>query len=85
MGPFLESKYSSRLKDVEEDDDDDDDVVEATCNNVDFVEVVVAANLAGVNAETTHTGKVVEDEVIAAQRTAALMMREERVIVIIVW
>lgn len=70
MGPFLESKYSSRLKDVE-DDDDDDDVVEATCNNVDFVEVVVAANLAGVNAETTHTGKVVEDEVIAAQRAAA--------------
>ena len=70
MGPFLESKYSSRLKDVE-DDEDDDDVVEATCNNVDFVEVVVAANLAGVNAETTHTGKVVEDEVIAAQRAAA--------------
>jgi len=72
MGPFLESKYSSRLN-VEE------EVVEATCSVVVDVDVIGdETSLAGVNADT-HC----KEEVIAAQRAAALMMREERCIVLV--
>ena len=84
MGPFLESKYSSRLK---VDDVEDEEVVddEATCSVVVVVVFDVGGttvtSLAGVNAETRCKEEEEENADIAAQRAAALMMREERVIV----
>ena len=72
MGPFLESKYSSRLN-VE-----DEVVDEATCSVVVVFDVGGGGetSLTGVNAET----RCKEDADIAAQRAAALRMRKERVI-----